>query len=397
MVHRGNLTLEIYFVGEICKFDQFLLSYESRLLVLNEVFDGHWNTVYLLRRIARRFIKLLKFVDTVYIRRLRTENDREKALRKFNLIFNCQKCLNEYPSLCVNNENLHCGSAMLPRLQQKYFEHNGRRRFTGEDPGFLRSLLLPMEVAAHCIQMNWPCLLVGVGGCGKSTIIKTISDLCNSHLEELCLTSSTDVSELIGNFEQTDKTATAIQFLNELIDHVDSLSLFLASDVKNSEAVIDINQRALVLVQAHEKHLLDAVATKNWLSHSTTRVVVDGLLQSLSHIHQRCSHQQLLGMLKLLCKEYDKLMQLDASLRFRWVDGILVQALEKGYWLHLENVNLCSSSVLDRSNPLLENCGELLLTECSTSCEGSNEHRKIKAHPNFRLLLSMDPSHGEIS
>ena len=102
-------------------------------------------------------------------------------------------------------------------------------------------------------------------------------------------------------------------------------------------------------------------------------------------------------MFMLLCKEYDKLMQLDASLRFRWVDGILVQALEKGYWLHLENVNLCSSSVLDRLNPLLENCGELLLTECSTSCEGSNEHRKIKAHPNFRLLLSMDPSHGEIS
>jgi len=100
----------------------------------------------------------------------------------------------------------------------------------------------------------------------------------------------------------------------------------------------------------------------------------------------------------MLCQKYDTLTKLDVSfMSFRWVDGILVQALEKGFWLHLENVNLCSSSVLDRLNPLLENGGDLILTEWSMSSEGSDEHRIIKAHPNFRLFLSMDPSHGEIS
>ena len=39
---------------------------------------------------------------------------------------------------------------------------------------------------------------------------------------------------------------------------------------------------------------------------------------------------------------------------FEWMDGILVQALERGDWLVLDNVNLCNPTVLDRLNPLLE-------------------------------------------
>ncbi|CAM9487941.1 unnamed protein product, partial [Ectocarpus sp. 8 AP-2014] len=39
---------------------------------------------------------------------------------------------------------------------------------------------------------------------------------------------------------------------------------------------------------------------------------------------------------------------------FCWSDGVLVQALERGDWIVLDGANLCSSSVLDRLNPLLE-------------------------------------------
>jgi hypothetical protein len=81
------------------------------------------------------------------------------------------------------------------------------------------------------------------------------------------------------------------------------------------------------------------------------------------------------------------------------MDGILVQAMEHGYWLHLENVNFCPSSVLDRLNPLMEFGGELVMTECGISDEDQNSKpRVIKPHPNFRLFLSMNPgSHGEVS
>ena len=47
----------------------------------------------------------------------------------------------------------------------------------------------------------------------------------------------------------------------------------------------------------------------------------------------------------------------------RWQDGPLLRALKDGLWLVLENANLCSPSVLDRLNPLLEPGGQLLVNE----------------------------------
>ena len=39
---------------------------------------------------------------------------------------------------------------------------------------------------------------------------------------------------------------------------------------------------------------------------------------------------------------------------FEWIDGQLVHALKYGHWLLIDNANLCSPSVLDRLNGLLE-------------------------------------------
>jgi len=53
------------------------------------------------------------------------------------------------------------------------------------------------------------------------------------------------------------------------------------------------------------------------------------------------------------------------SINFHWVDGPLIRAMLEGCWFHLENVNLCPASVLDRINPLLENPEhEFVLAEC---------------------------------
>ena len=77
-----------------------------------------------------------------------------------------------------------------------------------------------------------------------------------------------------------------------------------------------------------------------------------------------------------------------AARRFEWVDGALTKAIEAGQWVLLENANLCSATVLDRLNPLLEPNGALLLNECGTS---SGQPRILQPHPNFRLILAQDP------
>ncbi|KAG9721328.1 midasin, partial [Aureobasidium melanogenum] len=80
--------------------------------------------------------------------------------------------------------------------------------------------------------------------------------------------------------------------------------------------------------------------------------------------------------------------------QFEWMDGMLVQALERGEWLVLDNANLCSPAVLDRLNSLLEPNGTLIINE---NTDASGQARVIVPHPKFRIFFTMDPRYGELS
>lgn len=74
---------------------------------------------------------------------------------------------------------------------------------------------------------------------------------------------------------------------------------------------------------------------------------------------------------------------------------VFFQCLQDGSWLLIDNVNLCSSAVLDRLNSLLEPNGILTISERGTDKDG--QLVQIKPHKDFRLFLTMDPKNGEIS
>ncbi|TNN15351.1 Midasin, partial [Schistosoma japonicum] len=80
---------------------------------------------------------------------------------------------------------------------------------------------------------------------------------------------------------------------------------------------------------------------------------------------------------------------------FEWIDSPLVKGIVHGYWVLIENAQLCSPSVLDRLNSLLEPNGELLLSERGLDAQG--KLITLKAHPNFRLILTVDEYIGMIS
>jgi midasin len=87
----------------------------------------------------------------------------------------------------------------------------------------------------------------------------------------------------------------------------------------------------------------------------------------------------------------------DQGGRFEWIDSILVQALQNGYWLLIDNVNFCryftgylqlhflcfafSASVLDRLNGLLEPQGVLSINERGVI---DGQVPCIEPHPDFR-------------
>lgn len=80
---------------------------------------------------------------------------------------------------------------------------------------------------------------------------------------------------------------------------------------------------------------------------------------------------------------------------FEWIDGLLIQAMEAGDWLLIDNVNFCNPTVLDRLNSVLEPGGVLAVNERGMEADG--QIKSVRPHPNFRIFFTMDPHNGEIS
>ncbi|MGB3081935.1 MAG: AAA family ATPase, partial [Candidatus Omnitrophota bacterium] len=67
-----------------------------------------------------------------------------------------------------------------------------------------------------------------------------------------------------------------------------------------------------------------------------------------------------------------------------WMDGTLVEAMKKGWWVLLDEINLAEPEILERINSLLDDDGYLVISE--------HNGERVKPHPNFRLFAAMNPA-----
>ena len=337
----------------------------------------------------------LKYADMLYTQRLRTDHDRSLIKMRLSDHFGLSTEAS-YPKLVVTEESVVVGSTILERFSgvTHWFDVPTQDC----EPNFSQSLLRPMEAVACCIRMNWPCLLIGPTSSGKSALLKTLGDVCNVHIETIAMTSSTDVTELIGCFEQTDSIGLLKSVLKALKHIYDGSFLIrrLGVDVLHS-----INLHYWLL--SKETFRL-GVRKSPTQSNKALLLTINRLVECYENVSRlntdfAASFSSEIILTRQRLSSLNKTSCATQAFPFQWMDGILVQAMERGYWLHLENVNFCPSSVLDRLNPLMEFGGELVMTECGISDE--DEHSKprvIRPHPNFRLFLSMNASsHGEVS
>ena len=101
-------------------------------------------------------------------------------------------------------------------------------------------------------------------------------------------------------------------------------------------------------------------------------------------------------MLKPICRAnqelkplYSKIKKLGRELKmvFEWHDGILVEAMQEGGLLLIDEISLANDSVLERLNSVFEQERTLILTEKSSS-----EAIKIVAGEGFNIVATMNPS-----
>ncbi|KAL0354508.1 UNVERIFIED_CONTAM: Midasin [Sesamum radiatum] len=66
----------------------------------------------------------------------------------------------------------------------------------------LDELNLAPQSVLECVKHQWLCILVGPPSSGKTSMVRLLAELTGNVLNELNLSSATDISELLGCFEQ---------------------------------------------------------------------------------------------------------------------------------------------------------------------------------------------------
>ncbi|KAG4304078.1 hypothetical protein PORY_002442 [Pneumocystis oryctolagi] len=317
-----------------------------------------------------------EFLDIIVKQRFRTVKDQKIVDEIYQEIFgNIPVNRNLYYSF--NTNFFQVGHALLPR--NPVLRYNKGSFFS-----IFKNQLKVIESLISCIQFNWPCILVGPPASGKTSLIRFISFISGTRLVEFSVNNDVDTMDIIGGFEQVDLILKLNKFITDVNEFCkDKLRSLLISREENMKRV-SLYSRVLELIKIQGRQTISdyrkLLSDMNLLftELSTLSITYDSSFQK---IFERL-------------KKYVLVDDTYKPTQFEWVDSILVQAVKNGDWLLLDNANLCNSSVLDRLNSLMEPKGCLVLNE-RNSVDG--KPLLINSHPNFRIILTMDPANGELS
>lgn len=304
------------------------------------------------------------FMSLVVRQRFRTPQDRAKVDQLYTGVFG-QPPKTRRLFHRITKEWIQVGHALIPRRT------NPQLPLTEALTLLIRQLPI-LETMMTCIERKWPCILVGPSGSGKSSVIRLLASVAGYELDEMALNTDIDTMDIVGGFEQADVSRKIKSQLLELESYTRQATLL--------QFLKGTNPRP------EDLKLLEAFKTQT--------AGMNDLCQLTTHLENVIPHhpelEECYHRLGKLIQEREQC----TNNYFNWVDGMLVRAVQEGRWLVLDNANLCSASVLDRLNSLLEPGGSLVVNEHS---DEDGEPKLIYPHPSFRLFITMDPKHGELS
>ncbi|XP_035534963.1 midasin [Morone saxatilis] len=329
-------------------------------------------------------------VALVYADRMRADADKAQVLSVFRKVFG--EDFEPYTGsrqFHITPLNLQVGFSVLQR--------SGGAPVALDPPlSITHQALRPLESLMKCVEKGWMTILVGPTASGKTSLVRLLALLTGHRLRVMAMNSAMDTTELLGGFEQVDIMRPWQQVL-ESVDYIVAMVIrrgLMSLDVGIQDTEFLLQTWGLFCHWLKEEGLQRTGGTVNSEALNKLEVIIL-LLQKLNTKLKVFTDMSKLQMDFTLLKE--RLAQLEDGWTnggFEWLDGMLVQALQAGDWLLMDNVNFCSASVLDRLNALLEPRGSLTINERGV-IDGKTP--KITPHPNFRLFLTMDPVHGELS
>ncbi|KAG6377007.1 hypothetical protein JVT61DRAFT_1050 [Boletus reticuloceps] len=308
-------------------------------------------------------------IRIIYLSRFRNLQDRANAQAIFDEVFSTSDwpaIPNPYP--VISSSHLQFGYYSTKR-------HNMTLPHRTSD--VLQVHLPAIEAIGACLARSWLVVVVGFHASGKTDLIRTIANLSGNYLDEVHISKATDTTDILGGFEQVDQLARIMTVAGEAVQ--------LTEMYARSTCGITSRYQYWTLLRRE-------VISEQRTSASILQLV-SGLLTELSMID--VDDSSLVAARRDLEVRVRDLAQVGSTRgRFEWIDGPLIRAMKNGHWLVLDGANMCNPSVLDRLNSLCEPNGNLVLTERGFV---NGEVQILTPHPNFRLLMTVDPQYGELS
>uniref|UniRef100_A0A8C0BEF4 Midasin n=1 Tax=Buteo japonicus TaxID=224669 RepID=A0A8C0BEF4_9AVES len=326
-------------------------------------------------------------VFLVYGERMRTREDKEKVSPVFSFFADVYTGTREFH---ITPYNVQIGYSVLSR--GNYIPRPGRNL------SLLHHSLQSLESIMKCVHMSWMVILVGPAAVGKTSLVELLAHLTGHRLKIMAMNSAMDTTELLGGFEQVDINRPWQSLLEKVENAVSTLvrDSLLLTEICADDAELVLRAWSSFILNYKPKSLGEGSrsVTAELVSKLEGILVLTQRLNNKINSYSKAEFAHLVEEFRRFKLQQAQTADHDSHGTFEWVDGMLVQALQSGDWLLMDNVNFCNPSVLDRLNALLEPGGVLTMSERGV-IDGTIP--TIAPHPNFRLFLSMDPVHGEIS
>ncbi|KAA1117838.1 hypothetical protein PGT21_025055 [Puccinia graminis f. sp. tritici] len=205
------------------------------------------------------------------------------------------------------------------------------------------------KLVSRCLQFNEPVLLVGDAGSGKTSVCEALSLFTNHRLRSINLHRNSEVGDLLGSQrpirQRAEKIQTALQQLQASLACLEiKISI---TDGSDTDDVISNTEKAL----AQKKRLL------------SDSKAIDQAQMALSQLKK-------------------------STALFDWSDGPLIQAMQEGDHVLLDEISLADDSVLERLNSLLEPERSIVLAERGGQ---TLDEMQITAHSTFQIFATMNP------
>lgn len=231
------------------------------------------------------------------------------------------------------------------------------------------------------VSMSEPLLLVGETGTGKTTVVQYLASAVNKKVVVINVSQQTETGDLLGGYKPVDAKMIAVPLHEEfevLFDatfsskkNADFLKLYTSSFNKHEWTMTTkLWKKAVEMAKPVLSPDNDGAPKKKRRLDSAAK-------SSLAHRWNEFSDR--------VANFEIQVNQVENSFFFSFIEGSLVQAIRRGDWVLLDEVNLASPDTLESISDLLVESPSITLSE-------KGDAESIRAHPEFRLFACMNPA-----